>query len=519
MEKCPKIILTAPSTEMSEYDGNHAIPFAAGFSKPWFIPRFFLKKFFFKPVRSDSIEASVAPLGIRRLEATLVKSGFNVEDIAVVHPDNLKKATGENTEIIAVSVKDPLGLGYVSITYLSLLDLGEPINKVEFERIMSDIGDLRRKYDLKVVVGGAGSWQLLRPENEEKHHVDIVFIGECELDAPMVFKKLINGKAVPKVIEGRQADVESIPLILRPSIYGSVEISRGCGRGCAFCSPTLQKRRFMPISRIIEEIKVNLTHGINEALLVTEDIFMYGVNSSSFTPNREAIKALFENLSSLSELKTIQVTHANLAAASADRSLARYVAEILREKSFYTLFGKRIATIEVGIETGSPRLMRKYMAGKCKPFKPEDWPTVVTTSLSFMEDYDWVALGTLMIGLPEEEEQDVEKTIELIDMIRDHGLRTFLVRLIFVPLGTCSLKEQALKTFNELSERQVEVFALSWEHNIKTWGIDFFKSQPSIVKIMFKIAAKLLYALKYRRGDRWRKSIADRVLETLKSVM
>jgi len=121
----PLIVLTSTSTEMSDYNGNYVIPFAAGFSKPWFLPRFYLKNRLFKPVPSNSLEATIAPLGLRRLEADLVKSGFQLKDIAVVHPDHLKKIVGSNTKIIGISSKDPLGLGYVSLTYSSVLDLGD----------------------------------------------------------------------------------------------------------------------------------------------------------------------------------------------------------------------------------------------------------------------------------------------------------------------------------------------------------------------------------------------------------
>ena len=519
LNSSPLIVLTAPSTEMSEYEGNHAIPFAAGFSKPWFIPRFFLKRVFFKPVPSSSLEVSIAPLGIRRLEASLVRSGFKPSDVVVVHPDDLSRAVGPNTRVIGISSKDPLGLGYVSITYSSMLDLGEPINKLEFERLMRAVERAKAKYGVKVVVGGAGAWQLLRPEAKGLFDVDVVFIGEGEVTGPEVFWKLVRGKEVPKVVEGKQASVDEIPMILKPSIYGSVEISRGCGRGCAFCSPTMQRRRFMSISRVVEEVELNVKCGVTDTLLVTEDVFMYGVKSPDFKPNREAVEALFEALLSVKGLNSIQVTHANLAAVNADRELARYVAEILREKSSYTLHGKQVATVEVGVETGSPRLLRRWMAGKCKPFKPEDWPDVVVSSLSFMEDYEWVALCTILVGLPGETDEDAERTIRLIEEIRSMGLRTFLVPLIFVPLGTCSLRDEVLKSFNELSQRQIDVFALCWEHNVKVWGPGFFKSQPYWAKVGFKLASKLLYRLKYRRGDEWRRVIADRVFDALKQLL
>jgi hypothetical protein len=221
-------------------------------------------------------------------------------------------------------------------------------------------------------------------------------------------------------------------------------------------------------------------------------------------------------------LDYIQVTHANLAAVNADKPLAKHVAEILRDRTKFSLNGKRVATVEVGVETGSPRLFEKYMSGKCKPFKPQEWPSIVLSSLSFMEDCDWMALATMLSGLPGETDEDVEHSIRLIENIEDMGLKTFIVPLTFVPLGTCSLRDAALKSFNDLSERQVDFFALAWEHNIKVWGPDFFKSPPYTsywTKLTFKLASSLLYNLKYRRSDKWRRTIADRVLKSLNQVM
>jgi len=518
----PLIVLTSPSTEMSEYGGDYVIPFAAGFSKPWFLPRFYLKKKFFKPIPSNSLEAAIAPLGLRRLEADLVKSGFQLKDIAVVHPDDLQKAVGPNTKVIGISSKDPLGLGYVSLTYSSVLDLGDPINKLEFQRLMNDAEQVKQKYGAKIVVGGPGSWQLLRPEAKDLFDVDFIFIGEGDVTGPEVFWKLVEGKELPKVIEGKQADVGDISPIIKPSIYGAVEISRGCGRGCAFCSPTMQRRKFIPVETIVREVELNVSYGLHGVLLVTEDIFMYGCKSSDFTPNRKAVEALFKALTPIKGVDSIQVTHANLAAVSADKTLTRHVAELLRQKSKYSLQGKQVATVEVGIETGSPRLFQKYMAGKCKPFKPSEWPNIVLSSLSFMEDCGWVALATILIGLPDETEEDTEHTIKLIENIESMGLKTFLVPLTFVPLGTCSLKDAALKSFNDLSESQVDVFASAWEHNIKVWGPDFFKSPPYTSywgKLGFKVARSLLYNLKYKRSDKWRRTIANRIFDALKQVI
>jgi radical SAM superfamily enzyme YgiQ (UPF0313 family) len=408
----------------------------------------------------------------------------------------------------------------VSLTYSSVLDLDDPINKLEFKRLMNDAEQAKQEYGTKIVVGGPGSWQLLRPEAKDQFKTDVIFIGEGDVTGPEVFQKLVEGKeTLPEVIEGKQAEVDEISLIIKPSIYGAVEISRGCGRGCAFCAPTMQMRRTIPIETITREVELNVSYGLHDVFLVTEDIFMYGCKNSDLTSNRDAVKALFEAVMSIKGVESIQVTHANLAAVNADKALTRHVAEILRAKSKYSLQGKQVAAVEVGIETGSPRLFEKHMSGKCKPFKPHEWPNIVLSSLSFMQDCDWTALATMLTGLPTETDEDTAQNIKLIESI---GLKTFLVPLTFVPLGTCNLRDAAQKSFNDLSERQVDFFALAWEHNIKVWGPDFFNSPPYTsywTKMELKLASSLLYNLKYKRSDKWRITIADRVLKSLNQVM
>ncbi len=518
----PLVVLTGPSTEMSDYEGSHIMAFAAGFSKPWFMPRFYLKKAFFKPVPSNSLEAELAPLGLRKLEADLVKSGFKHEDVLVVHPDNLKNAVGPETKVIGISAKDPLGLGYVSLTYSSVLNLGEPINKAEFKRLMKEAKKAKQKFGAKIAVGGAGSWQLLRTEAANLFDIDCIFMGEGDATGPEVLRKMVKNEDTPRIVEGKQASLEEISPIMKPTIYGAVEISRGCGRGCAFCSPTMQRRRNMPLEMIKHEVELNASQGQRDVLLVTEDILMYGCSSSYFVPNREAVDGLFKTLTECEGISSIQVTHANLAAIRADKELASRVGRILRERSEYKLAGKQVATVEVGIETGSPRLFKKHMAGKCKPFKPEEWPSTVMSSLSFMENQEWAALATILVGLPGETDEDAKHTIKLIQNIDDQGLNTFLVPLIFVPLGTCGLREAAYASFNDLTQTQAEVFALAWEHNIRVWGPDFFNTptyKSYWAKLGFKATSRILYYLKYKRSDKWRRAIADRTIKALDKVI
>ena len=55
------------------------------------------------------------------------------------------------------------------------------------------------------------------------------------------------------------------------------------------------------------------------------------------------------------------------------------------------------------------------MPAKAYPFNPKEWPEVVKIAAGIMSDNNLVPACTLITGLPQETEEDVVKTIELIE--------------------------------------------------------------------------------------------------------
>ena len=86
------------------------------------------------------------------------------------------------------------------------------------------------------------------------------------------------------------------------------------------------------------------------------------------------------------------------------------------------------------------------MPAKALPFKADEWPEVVKQGMGIMHDNMLVPAGTLIVGLPEEREEDLIKTMEMMDDLKD--CRSLIVPLFFVPLGRLTnedwFKETAL---------------------------------------------------------------------------
>jgi len=416
--------------------------------------------------------AKFAPYGLRKVESLLIEE-FGEENVATVHPNNLHRFIGPKTKIVAISTMDPLGTGFVSRTYTSVLGLnGKPTTLVEFENLLSN--PVLRKNGAKIVVGGAGAWQIPNANMQDKLGIDTVLIGQAEHSIIQIFRRMLDGEKLEKVITMQIPRDNEIPVIKKPSIYGTVEIMRGCGRGCAFCSPTLRQRYSFPLEHILKEVELNAKNGTKMIILQTDDIFLYH-SKPKFIPNREAIVKLIHSVDMVKDVDYIQIAHASLAPVVYDRKIVEEIAPILVEKSVWTCNGIPCASIEVGIETGSARLMKKYMRGKMLPYKPEQWQDVVTQSIEILNDNGVYPLATLILGLPGEQKKDILATIELLDRLK--GSKIFYVPLLFTSEDESILKKQKHKDLKNLDDLQWDIISGCWRHNINIW-------KPEINKII-----------------------------------
>ncbi|MBE0511807.1 B12-binding domain-containing radical SAM protein [Candidatus Bathyarchaeota archaeon] len=481
-----KIVLTASATEMSDFHRSSFFAFMGGFPKgpiPLWLPR----KWLYPPVENNhNSTAKYAPYGLRKVEAVLLENGFDESDVAVVHPYDLDAFIGPDTKVVGVSTMDPLGMGYVSKTYSSLIGGGEPTNSIEFRNLMRYIS--LQKHKPKIIVGGGGAWQLEHKNVTKSYGIDCVVIGESETVLTALFTRAIKGGDLPQVVRTKTSPKnEEIPTIKHASIHGCVEISRGCGRNCQFCTPTMQERRDFPLDKIMKEVEVNLAEGAKMITLSTEDIFLYGAENNGFIPDKEAVIKLLRKVASHPGVKGVQPSHMSLAPAVYDPTIVREISEILIEHNCYGYRGKPIVTAETGIETGSTRLIRKYMAGKPLPFKPEEWSELVCQAFGILNDNDWYPLATLIIGLPDETEDDVTETLQLIDDLNKY--RAFFVPLLFVPLESCLLNNQCGAELDSLSKARWELLTKCWEYNASVWRSSYLEYRfrnPLICNVVTK---------------------------------
>ncbi|MFC1569804.1 B12-binding domain-containing radical SAM protein, partial [bacterium] len=313
---------------------------------------------------------------------------------------------------------------------------------------------------------------------------DCVVVGEGEVTAPKLFRQAIeNNKPLPDVVEGKVAKDKDIADIVGGTIVGIIEATRGCARSCAFCVPSLKKVRSRPLENIINEVKVNLANGQNGVILHGEDIFLY--KSDGLKVNSEAVIELFDKVYHTPGVKWVSASHASLSSAMSSPETVQRISQVLE------LGTEKHPTkaLQVGIETGSPRLIKKHMKGKVFPFKALEWPDVVHGAFKLFHENHFVSCSTIIMGLPGEEQVDVQMTIDLIKRLRPY--QSIIVPLLFTPMETTRLEYAKPFLKSDLTPKHYELLYTCWDHNLN-WFPALWKNYGRDNHILIKAVVKML---------------------------
>jgi radical SAM superfamily enzyme YgiQ (UPF0313 family) len=453
-----KIVLTADRTLFTNYGESAAGGFIVCLPKR-IIPDFFFYRILCPPLHSKKGKAILAPYSLRRVEAYLLANGFDETEVVVAPPDELEMVIGPNTRVIGITTVDPMGYAPVSHTLCSLFGGGEACTAIEFKKLLLLVSRILEKYERKayIIVGGPGVWQL-RKEDVEAFRIDTVFIGDISKPLIEVFMKAVEGERSPPIVYGEQCSLDEIPMIVNPARNGHVQVTSGCGRGCQFCTPTMKKWICYPKTFILKEVKVNVRGGLHHINFLTDDGLRYGARGLEI--NREAVLDLFKSTLAVEGVSSADMAHASFSTIVQAPDLVREISELCGYTEKKPWMGPQI-----GLETGSPRLIEKYMIGKPKPFTPKEWPEIVIQASQTLNDNYWYPCTTLVMGLPDEKEEDILKTLELVDKLKN--TKQWLFPLFFVAMGGSILEKEKTFTIEKMSEAHWDLLFSCWEHSIK----------------------------------------------------
>ena len=420
--------------------------------------------------------AKYVPNGLRVVESLLARQ-FPEEELAVCYPDQLDQFVGENTRVIGIHAHNPLGITFATDVYAGFYgNTCEPINAYEFRRLIQHPAIARHRHHLKVIVGGPGAWQIEHKGLQDDWGIDTLVHGEAEMHVEELFQTAVRGEDLPRRIECPSPPLEAIPTTRNRSTFGVVEITRGCGRGCQFCSVALRDGKSLPLDHILENVRRQTAQGADTIMLTTEDLFLYE-QGKRFATNTPALKRLLYEVAAVAGVKHIMLTHGTMAPVvvqphivdelhlAADLSVTQHPESTHPDQRYAMMF--------VGLETGSPRLFGKYMKGKAYPFRPNQWPEVVLKGMETMNKANWFPMCTFILGLPGETREDTKQSLDLLFALK--GAKWSVIPTLFVPLDDTRLGDVEGARIARLTDLQWEFFFTCWRYNI-----DFFRRQRSV---------------------------------------
>jgi len=508
-----RIVITAPLTETIDHAGYFIQMSMA--SLPMWLEGILNRKYpDWRNVEYNADgSARYMPAGVRVLEASLLRQ-YPAKELACCYPADLPRFIGPDTRVVAVSTHNPLGVTFAAGVYTSIFGSArQPINSHYAREMFQTIKSNPYRQNFKVIVGGSGGWQVTRTNSWDDLGVDCVVEGRSEsVDVLNLFERALKGEPLPRQVDvAHPKDRNEILFPDKRTTFGVVEMTTGCGRRCQFCVPDLNPQIDLPKDKIMSAVRANVRDGNKQISLATEDMFIWGqvhTQTPFYFPNREALIDLYTDIVNTPGVEQHVLSHATIAPAVVDPVLIKQLTERIIDKSpihlpvLSTHPQKKALVPLIGLETGSLRMAKKIMPSKGVPFPIDEWPSVIVRGLEVLNQNNWFPAMTLIIGSPDETDDDVKATLDLIYEVERRGLFAFFIPSIFTPLHDTRMEH--MRGVDETRE----LTPLQWQLMMKCWKMNLRPGQASWwAPTVWRVGAIGMWAWKLRKmngpGFKW----------------
>lgn len=272
------------------------------------------------------------------------------------------------------------------------------------------MGTIKKKRP-EMIIGLCGCMMQEKEEVAKIHKsypfVDLIF-GTHNIFklAELLVEVLESGKRVTEVWDGTSDIVESLPSEQEYAFKDGVNIMYGCNNFCSYCIvPYVRGReRSRQPEEIIQEIKALVKKGTKEIMLLGQNVNSYGKTLDEPMTFAELLK-LIDEIEGLERLR-FMTPH--------PKDLSDDLIEVMAHSKTI------MPHLHLPIQSGSTKILKKMN----RHYTKEDYLNLVSKIKKAIPD---ISLTTdIMVGFPEEEEEDFLDTLDVVDKVGYDSAFTFI---------------------------------------------------------------------------------------------
>ena len=268
----------------------------------------------------------------------------------------------------------------------------EPTEK----KIERRISDLRKKYSEKPIII-AGCMPEVR--NEKLKQENIYLLGIHHLHSlPLLIKKIYNSKYQEQEFLTYEPEVKLLKPKISKKDIGITQISEGCQGNCSFCIVRIAKGKLFsyPEEKIIENIKNDLKH-VKEIWITSQDNASYGLDRGK--------RELPELMKKILELKSKFKIRLGMMNPENVLPILSKLIEIYKNEKLKPF-------LHIPVQSGSNNILKSMN----RRYSIKDFLFIVN---KFKKEIPDLFLSTdIIVGFPEETEEDFQETLNIIKKIK-----------------------------------------------------------------------------------------------------
>jgi len=404
---------------------------------------------FYPKVEMKKTEGSI-PLSLLAVAAPLLQNGFEPviidESIEGNYKDHLFEAAKDSICFCVTAMTGPQ------------IDLALKASML-----------IRENFPLLPIIWGGWHPSILPHQTASHSLVDIVVKGQGEHTLLEVVSSLSNKGDISKIsgiIYKRNGniiinkdrpfcDVNEFPPIpfhlldikryMGKERHISYSSSRGCPYRCGFCANlTVYHRRWCGLSeeRVLNDLEnLHKNYGVEYVDFVDTNFFI----------NKNRLRAICQGIIDCD----LKIKWSASVRAEQIVGLEKDLMDLVKRSGF--------SLAALGLESGSQRILDMIN----KDEKVED----AYQCINILREYEIGAVGTLMVGIPGETEDDREKTYRLVKEIKEQYKKTRLVILFYTPYPGTPLYQKSIE-FGMEEPQSLEDWAKFSHNNINIPWLD-----------------------------------------------